>query len=144
TGGHSRHRALNLPLRLFVAVGGAVLITWAGGIARGFLPDLILPMVATAGTVWLSLYAVRQLSEWILRDVWPGQRGAGVAILVGNPKTGNTYGRAVAAPGGDYRVAGYVATPFNINGSARAPTAHDSIGTIDNLSSVINEHDAEA
>src|SRR5690242_8156013 len=29
TGGHSRHRALNLPLRLFVAVAGAVLLMWA-------------------------------------------------------------------------------------------------------------------
>src|SRR6202023_2025895 len=47
TGGHSRHRALNQPIRLFVAVGGAVLIMWAGGIARGLLPELILPMVAT-------------------------------------------------------------------------------------------------
>src|SRR6478672_1169073 len=47
TGGHSRHRALNLPLRLFVGVAGAVLLMWAGGIARGFLPDLVLPMVAT-------------------------------------------------------------------------------------------------
>src|SRR5688572_1778155 len=28
TGGHSRHRALNLPIRLLVAVAGAVLITW--------------------------------------------------------------------------------------------------------------------
>src|SRR5882762_9419342 len=81
TGGHSRHRALNLPLRLFTAVAGAVLITWAGGIARGLLPDLVLPMVATTGTVWLSLSFVRQFSEWILRDVWPRQRGAGVAIL---------------------------------------------------------------
>src|SRR5437868_8649000 len=72
TGGHSRHRALNLPLRLFLAVGGAVLLTWAGGIARGYLAILVLPMVATAGTVWLCLYLVRQLSEWILRDLWPG------------------------------------------------------------------------
>ena len=37
TGGHSRHRALNQPIRVFVAVAGAVLLNWAGGIARGFL-----------------------------------------------------------------------------------------------------------
>src|ERR1700680_2883557 len=55
TGGHSRHRALNQPLRLFGAVAGAVLLTWAGGIARGLLPDLVLPMIATAGVLWLSL-----------------------------------------------------------------------------------------
>jgi exopolysaccharide biosynthesis polyprenyl glycosylphosphotransferase len=141
TGGHSRHRALNLPLRLFTAVAGAVLITWAGGIARGYLADLVLPMVATAGTVWLSLFFVRQISEWILRDVWPGRRGAGVAILVGNPSQAHRYGHAVAAPGGDYSVAGYVAT--------NASQIHDAaaagfLGTIDDLSSVIDSQNAEA
>jgi exopolysaccharide biosynthesis polyprenyl glycosylphosphotransferase len=136
TGGHSRHRALNLPLRLFIGVGGAVLLTWAGGIARGFLPELVLPMVATAGTVWLSLFFVRQLSEWILRDVWPGQRGAGVAILVGPPKQAGRYEHAVAAPGGDYRVAGYVATQAQGDGGF--------LGTIDSLPAVIEANDAEA
>jgi exopolysaccharide biosynthesis polyprenyl glycosylphosphotransferase len=142
TGGHSRHRALNLPLRLFVGVAGAVLLMWAGGIARGFLPDLVLPMVATAGTVWLSLYLVRQLSEWILRDLWPGQRGAGVAILVGAPKQADRYERAVAAPGGDYRVAGYVdVTP---NGNSNSNGTRAFLGTIDHLPTVIDEFDAEA
>jgi len=136
TGGHSRHRALNLPLRLFIAVGGSVLLIWAGGIARGFLSDLILPMVATAGTVWLSLFIVRQLSEWILRDVWPGQRGAAVAVLVGVPKQAGPYEQAVAAPGGDYRVAGYVATHAEGDG--------DFLGTIDSLPAVIEANDAEA
>src|SRR5436190_12091981 len=106
TGGHSRHRALNLPLRLFLAVAGTCILAWAGGIARGLLPDLVLPIVSTAGTIWLSLYLVRQMSEWILRHVWPGQRGAGTAILVGDARNAAQYGRAVAAPGGDYRVAG--------------------------------------
>jgi exopolysaccharide biosynthesis polyprenyl glycosylphosphotransferase len=136
TGGHSRHRALNLPIRLFIAVSGAVLITWAGGIARGFLPDLVLPMVATAGTVWLCLFIVRQVSEWILRDVWPGQRGAGVAILVGAPGQAGRYENAVGAPGGDYRVVGYVATQAEGDG--------EFLGTIDTLPAVIDAHDAEA
>ena len=136
TGGHSRHRALNLPIRVFVAVSGAVLLTWAGGIARGFLPELVLPMVATAGTIWLSLFVVRQFSEWILRDVWPGQRGAGVAILVGAPKQASRYEHAVAAPGGDYRVAGYVATQPIGEGTF--------LGTIDELSNIIDTQDAEA
>lgn len=136
TGGHSRHRALNQPIRLFVGVAGALLVMWAGGIARGFLPDLVLPMVATGGTLWLSLLIVRQLSEWFLRDVWPGQRGAGAAILVGAPKATGKYEQAVAAPGGDYRVVGYVATQPN--------EAGDFLGTIDNLPALIDAHDAEA
>ena len=136
TGGHSRHRALNQPIRLFVAVAGAVVATWAGGIARGFLPDLVLPMVATAGTMWLSLLVVRQVSEWFLRDVWPGQRGAAAALLVGAPPVAGRFERAVAAPGGDYRVAGYVAT--------RPDDRTDVLGTIDNLSAIIESEDAEA
>lgn len=136
TGGHSRHRALNQPIRLFVAAAGAVLLNWAGGIARGFLPDLVLPMVATAGTLWLALLLVRQLSESFLRHVWPAQRGAASAILVGTAPVASRFEGAIAAPGGDYRVAGYVSTDREDDGKF--------LGTIDNLSSLIDEHDAEA
>ena len=136
TGGHSRHRALNQPIRLFVAVAGAVLLIWAGGIARGFLPDLVLPMVATAGSVWFVLLLVRQISEWILRDVWPRQRGAATAILVGSPKGAEPFDRAVTAPGGDYRVAGYVTT--------EPDDTEKVLGVIDNLTAIIAAHDAEA
>ena len=144
TGGHSRHRALNLPLRLFLSVAGAVLVTWAGGIARGLLPALVLPMVATAGTVWLCMYLVRQVSEWILRDVWPGQRGAGAAILVGAPTNADRYAHAIGAPGGDYRVAGYLAAPGKTNGALPSNRGHVYLGSIENLSSIIDAHDAEA
>jgi exopolysaccharide biosynthesis polyprenyl glycosylphosphotransferase len=136
TGGHSRHRALNQPIRLFVAVAGAVLLTWAGGIARGFLPDLVLPMVATAGTVWIALLLVRQMSEWILRDVWPRGRGAATAVLVGSPKGAEPFERAVTAAGGDYRVAGYVTT--------EPDHSEKVLGVIDNLTTIIAEYDAEA
>src|SRR5439155_22855582 len=47
TGGHSRHRALNQPMRLFVAVAGAGLLNWSGGIARRRLSALVLPLIAT-------------------------------------------------------------------------------------------------
>jgi exopolysaccharide biosynthesis polyprenyl glycosylphosphotransferase len=136
TGGHSRHRALNQPIRLFVGVAGAVLLIWAGGIARGLLSDLVLPIVTTAGILWLSLLLVRQFSEWFLRDVWPRARGTGTALFVGNPALGGRFERAVAAPGGDYRVAGYVATDGGVG------TAF--VGTIDNLSGLIEAHHAEA
>ena len=136
TGGHSRHRALNQPMRIFIAVAGAVLLNWAGGIARGLLSDLVLPMVATAGALWLSLLIVRQLSEWFLRHVWPGQHGAGAAILIGAPIAARRFEQAIAAPGGDYRVVGYVATD-------RADT-DDFLGTVEDLPSLIHEHDVEA
>ena len=136
TGGHSRHRALNQPIRLFVGVAGAVLLVWAGGIARGLLSELVLPIVTTAGILWLSLLLVRQFSEWFLRDVWPRARGTGTALLVGNPALGGRFERAVAAPGGDYRVAGYVATEGAVGTGL--------LGTIDNLSGLIEAHRAEA
>lgn len=135
-GGHSRHRALNQPIRLFGAVAGAVLLSWAGGIARGYLSDLVLPIVGTAGTLWLSLLLVRQLSEWFLRNVWPGQRGAGAAILIGPPIAARPFERAIEAPGGDYRVAGYIAT----DGAAD----DNYLGSIDDLPALIDAHDVEA
>jgi exopolysaccharide biosynthesis polyprenyl glycosylphosphotransferase len=136
TGGHSRHRALNQPIRLFVAVAGSVLITWAGGIARGFLPDLIVPMVVTVATIWLSFLLVRQVSEWFLRNVWPAQRGAAAAVLVGDPPVAGCFERAIAAPGGDYRVIGYVTTTLDNTSGV--------LGTMDELPSIIEAHDAEA
>ena len=137
TGGHSRHRTLNQPIRLFVAVAGAVLVNWAGGIARGFLPDLLLPIIATTAMVWLCLLAVRVLSEWFLRDVWPAQRGAAGAILIGNPKTAQRFGRAVGAAGGDYRVVGFV--------SPDGGSSDDQyLGSIDQLPELISENDVEA
>lgn len=135
-GGHSRHRALNQPIRLFGAAAGAVLFNWAGGIARGYVSDLMLPMVATAGVLWLSLLLIRQISEWFLRHVWPGQRGAGAAILIGPPIAARRFEQAIAAPGGDYRVVGYVATD--------RPDSDDFLGGIDDLPTLIDEHDVEA
>ena len=135
-GGHSRHRALNQPIRLFGAAAGAVLLNFAGGIARGYLSDLVLPIVAITAVLWLSLLLVRQVSEWFLRHVWPAQRGAGAAILIGPPLAGRRFEQAIGAPGGDYRVAGYVATG--------SPDSDDFLGSVDDLPTLIDEHDVEA
>ena len=139
-GGHSRHRALFQPVRLFGAVAGVVLLTWAGGIARGFLSDLILPMVVTTALLWLPLLFVRQISEWFLQRVWPAHRGAGAAILVGAPSASARFAQAVAAPGGDYRVVGFVST-----GHEKTAGNGDSyLGTIEELPALISAHDVEA
>jgi exopolysaccharide biosynthesis polyprenyl glycosylphosphotransferase len=60
---------------------------------------------------------------------------------VGNPNQAHRYGNAVAAPGGDYSVAGYLATNTDEIGDAAAA---GFLGTIDNLSGVIDSQDAEA
>jgi exopolysaccharide biosynthesis polyprenyl glycosylphosphotransferase len=78
---------------------------------------------------------VRQVSEWFLQNVWPAQRGAAGAILVGAPSKSERFARAVAAPGGDYRVAGYVST-----GEERG----EFLGTLEELPSLIAAHDVEA
>jgi exopolysaccharide biosynthesis polyprenyl glycosylphosphotransferase len=135
-GGHSRHRALNQPIRLFGAVAGACLINWAPAIAKGYGSVITLTLVATTAVLWLSVLVVRQLSEWFLHNVWPGQRGAAAAILVGDPDKAKSFERAIAAAGGDYRVVGYLAT---------GEPAHDRyIGTVSDLSRCVREHDAEA
>jgi exopolysaccharide biosynthesis polyprenyl glycosylphosphotransferase len=136
TGGHSRHRALNQPIRLFGAAAAAVLANWAGGIARGLFPDLVLPIVMTAGTVWLCLVLVRQIAEWFLHNVWPRQQGAAAALLIGSPHAGRRFEQAIAAPGGDYRVVGYV--------SSDASADDFYLGSIDGLPQIIDTYDAEA
>jgi exopolysaccharide biosynthesis polyprenyl glycosylphosphotransferase len=135
-GGHSRHRALNQPIRLFVAAAGASLVNWAGLIARGHLSDITLPLVATAGMLWFCLLLVRQFSEWFLRHVWPAQRGAAAAILVGSPQSSRRFEEAIGAPGGDYRVVGYLGT--------EEWREDRFLGSINDLTRSISEHDAEA
>src|SRR5205823_14292489 len=65
-------------------------------------------------------------------------RGAATALLVGEPKVAGRFERAVAAPGGDYRAAGYVTT----DGGRR--DGDGFLGTIDSLPEVIDETGAEA
>jgi exopolysaccharide biosynthesis polyprenyl glycosylphosphotransferase len=135
-GGHSRHRALNQPIRLFVAAAGATLLVFASMIAKGYGSEAVLPVVSTAGTLWLSLLVVRQISEWFLRHVWPRDNGAAAALLVGSPASSERFERAIGAAGGDYKVVGYLATD---------PAYDDRfVGSVDDLSKCIGEYDAEA
>lgn len=136
TGGHSRHRALNQPIRLFVAAAGASLVNWAPTIARGYLSDVTLPLIATTATLWLSLLLLREISEWFLHHVWPRQRGAASALIVGSPSNAKRFEQAIGAPGGDYRVAGYVAADDDADDRF--------LGTVSELSRCIGEYDAEA
>lgn len=136
TGGHSRHRALNQPIRLFVAVAGAALVNWAGVIARGFLPDITLPLVATVATLWISLLVLREVSEWVLQHVWPRQRGAAAALLVGSPEKSQRFEQAIGAAGGDYRVVGYLSPDDSRD--------ERYLGSVNDLSRCIGDADVEA
>jgi exopolysaccharide biosynthesis polyprenyl glycosylphosphotransferase len=135
-GGHSRHRALNQPIRLFVGAAAASLLNWLPMIARGQLADASVPALATAVTLWICMLLVRQASEFFLRRVWPRDRGAGAALLVGSPDKARRFETAIGAAGGDYRVVGYVDT------SAAADS--QALGSLEQLSDCISEHDVEA
>jgi exopolysaccharide biosynthesis polyprenyl glycosylphosphotransferase len=136
TGSHSRHRALNLPARLF----GAALIAPIPLLLPAFIQAGALPSLGsfalTAFAIWLPILAVRQFSEFILRRVWPRQYGAGAAILVGSPQgTASALASAIGAPGGDFAVIGYVST-----GDAHA----DALGTLRDLPAIIDAQEVEA
>ena len=136
TGSHSRHRALNQPARLFVAC----LLAPLPGVAAAFFhfgkfPPAG-PVALTVLLLWLTVLTVRQLSEWVLRNVWPKQRGAGAAIVVGRPEgEGSVFAGAIGAPGGDFAIAGYVSP-----GEQSSAT----LGTLDMLPEIIDRHDVEA
>jgi lipopolysaccharide/colanic/teichoic acid biosynthesis glycosyltransferase len=79
---------------------------------------------------------VRQISEWFLQHVWPKQKGAAGALLVGSPEKARRFERAIGAGGGDYRVVGYLAPD--------AEADDRFLGSIDELTRCISQHDAEA
>lgn len=136
TGGHSRHRGLNQPARLMGSAALAALLSWAPMLVRGNFSLTFAAVAATALTLWFFLVCFRQPAEWFLRDIWPKQRGAGPALLIGYPGASRPFEDAIGAPGGDYRVVGYVAPQ---------PTADEGVlGSIGQLRSLIESNDIEA
>ena len=136
TGSHSRHRALNESVRLLVAVALAPLPFIArtiiehgpGAVAQGYVVTVLL--------AWCAIAAVRKLTELILRHLWPGQRGAASAVLVcGREGAATWVERAIAGPGGDYRVVGHVSVD-------RA--GPESLGRVQDLPTIVEQHDVEA
>lgn len=106
TGSYSRHRRLNTPIRLAgacVLAGLAATVPLAAII--GWRAGLTLIAIVAAVT-WIALIATRSVAELFLGRVWPRDRGAAPALLVGTPDTvSERLAAAVTAPGGDYRIA---------------------------------------
>ena len=107
-GSYSRHRGLNTSARL----GGAVMLAAAAAAlplaALIGVPFAIAQAVLVGLVTWLAMLVVRAGSERFLASVWPRDRWASPALLVG-PANSRTS-RAVAAisrPGGDYTIAGH-------------------------------------
>ena len=136
TGSHSRHRALNQPARLLVASLLAPIPLLLPGVARsGAVPPLA-SFALTAITIWLCVLTIRQVSEFILRNVWPRQHGAGPALLIGRPVgPGQSIASAIGAAGGDFAVIGYLSVRGDDD---------QALGNVSALSSTIEDREVEA
>lgn len=107
TGSYSRRRGLNTPLRLaaasFVAAAAAaVSLAAVVGSHRAAIEMSVIAVIALTG-----LIPGRLAAETFMSSVWPRDRGAAPALVVG-PASANALllEAAVTAGGGDYRVAG--------------------------------------
>ena len=137
TGSHSRHRVLNQPIRLLVAALLAPLPLVAPLVMRADLGAAMAPVGLSMFLVWISVLALRQVSERILSRVWPRQLGTGAALLVGKPPVlGDVVERAIAAPGGDFRVVGHVTTSASDEAGA--------VGALSDLPRLLEELEVEA
>ena len=136
TGSHSRHRALNQRARLLVAAFLAPVPLLLPAILQSGAAPPLATFILTVVTIWLSVLSVRQVSEFILRNVWPRQYGAGPALLVGRPVgSGESIASAIGAAGGDFAVIGHV----DVTGGDA-----DALGTAEDLPAVIERHEVEA
>jgi exopolysaccharide biosynthesis polyprenyl glycosylphosphotransferase len=137
TGSHSRHRALNNQIRILAAAGVASLPQVIPLAVAGQMSVALQTMVFVGLALWVGLLIVRQLSERILRFVFPGHRGAGAAIVVGGfDHFSRALERAVAAPGGDFHVIGYV-----VDGRT---AENGALGTFADLPALVDRHSVEA
>jgi exopolysaccharide biosynthesis polyprenyl glycosylphosphotransferase len=137
TGSLTRHRALNYPVRILFAAALAP-IPQLLLLLPGWDFGLVLQSYAfTLASLWVAFMLVRQISERMLRIVFPRQRGAAAAILVGKPDgVSRSVERAIAAPGGDFRVVGYVATGRK--------DGEGSLGHLSDLGALVDEYGIEA
>ena len=105
TGAYSQQRRLNGAARLAIAVSLAgvatvVVVAAALGVQRALTETAVFGAV-----VWSSLVAVRLVSEWFLRHVWPRDRHVAVAVLAGPPEAlESDVAAALCGSGGEYRV----------------------------------------
>jgi len=136
TGSQSRHRALNESVRLAVAAALAPIpFLLRPALVDGFRA-VAEPYALTAVTAWLGILLVRRLTELTLLHVWPRQEGAASAVLIGNRNESTArFERAIAAPGGDFRVIGHISPDRQEAGA---------LGKVQDLADIIEVHDVEA
>ena len=112
TGSYTRHRGLNTAARIGAAValaGAVAAIPLAAilGVARAISQTVIVGAAA-----WVALLLVRAVVERFLERVWPRNRWAGPAIVIGSPDAlSSRAAAAVSRPGGDYVVVAHHSIP---------------------------------
>lgn len=108
TGSYTRHRGLNTGVRLGAA---AVLAIAAAAVPLAALvgvPRAIASTLLVGAVTWAALLIVRAFMERFLERVWPRDRWAGPAILIGpEDALSSRAAAAVSRPGGDYTVAAH-------------------------------------
>lgn len=138
SGSYTRHRGLNTAARLGAAVSLAVMaaaVPLAALIGvRGAISAVLLIGLAT----WFGLLLIRSVTERFLEKVWPRDRWAWPAILIGPEGARSTRAAiAVTRPGGDYAVAAHYCVP-----DIQAPG--DPLTIANDVQLLIHATDAEA
>ncbi len=139
TGSYSRHRALNRSVRLFSSAAlASLLILVVLSLSAGWAQASTVYIVTVALT-WGVLLAERHLTDWFLRTVWPKDRGAASALIITTGSADDAQiERALFAPGGDYRLAGYFAMAHS------SVSVGGAVGAIEDLEALIEEQKVEA
>lgn len=138
TGAYTRHRGLNTTARLGAAAALAIAAATVPLAALVGVSSAIASTLLVGAVTWAALLMVRAAIERFLETVWPRNRWAGPAILVGPADALSS--RAVAAvirPGGDYAVAAHHFVPDPASPGDPRSLAAD-------LRALIEKTDAEA
>jgi exopolysaccharide biosynthesis polyprenyl glycosylphosphotransferase len=139
TGSYSRHRALNRSIRLLSSAAlASVLVLGVLSLTVGWTAAIAVYLISVVLT-WVVLLTERRFTDWFLRNVWPRDRGAAAALII---RTGSEddarIESALLAPGGDYRLEGYVLPGATHSGESRG------LGDLAELVDIIEIHHIEA
>lgn len=138
TGSYTRHRGLNTPARLSAAVVLAVAAAAVPLAALVGVPRAIANTFLVGAATWVGLLIFRLVTERFLERVWPGNRWAGAAILVGPPDARSSRAAAaVSRPGGDYMLNSHYCV-------ANSAAAGDPRGLAAGVRELVEKVDAEA
>jgi exopolysaccharide biosynthesis polyprenyl glycosylphosphotransferase len=138
SGAYSGQRMLHISVRLAAATALAAVATAVPLAAVIGLRSAILQCLIVAAGTWVVLIPARFVGERILTNIWPRDRGASPAILVGpDDSFASPVAAAIRATGGDFRIVAEYST-----GDVSSP--HERRDVVAGVSGVIDRAHAEA